>query len=122
MPAKTSQERPAVSAALRSTPVRLIAECSQLKPAHVRRLIRQLPDAANPRIPRSPIDRAAALRGARYRHRCKLVCYIQHNREKALSPRLEEAKKFLRNVLADGPVDSGSVRKKATEAGISEKT
>jgi hypothetical protein len=36
--------------------------------------------------------------------------------------RLEEAKIFLRNVLAEGPVDSEAVRKKAAEAGISEKT
>jgi hypothetical protein len=39
-----------------------------------------------------------------------------------MSRRLEEAKMFLQNVLADGPVDSELVRKKAAEAGISEKT
>src|SRR5829696_6321081 len=36
--------------------------------------------------------------------------------------RLEEAKIFLRNILAEGSVDSELVRKKAAEAGISEKT
>src|SRR5215216_7514367 len=36
--------------------------------------------------------------------------------------RLEEAKRFLRNILAEGSVDSELVRKKAAEAGISEKT
>src|SRR5215213_8531615 len=39
-----------------------------------------------------------------------------------MGERLEEAKLFLRNVLADGPVDSEAVRKKAAEAGITEKT
>src|SRR5215204_2102846 len=39
-----------------------------------------------------------------------------------MGERLEEAKLFLRKVLADGPVDSGTVRKKAAEAGITEKT
>src|SRR5687767_8551830 len=39
-----------------------------------------------------------------------------------MGERLEEAKIFLRNVLADGPVDSEVVRKKAAEAGITEKT
>jgi hypothetical protein len=36
--------------------------------------------------------------------------------------RLGEAKTFLANALAGGPVDSGFVREKAAEAGISEKT
>jgi hypothetical protein len=36
--------------------------------------------------------------------------------------RLEEAKEFLGNMLAEGPVDSETVRRKAAEAGISEKT
>jgi len=36
--------------------------------------------------------------------------------------RLEEAKRFLREILAEGPVDSELVRKKAAEAGISAKT
>src|SRR5918994_7675904 len=39
-----------------------------------------------------------------------------------MDERLEEAKIFLRNVLADDPVDSGVVREKAAEAGITEKT
>jgi hypothetical protein len=39
-----------------------------------------------------------------------------------MGERLEEAKLFLRNVLAEGPVDSEVVRKKAAEAGITEKT
>jgi hypothetical protein len=39
-----------------------------------------------------------------------------------MSRRLEEAKMFLQDVLADGPIDSGVVREKAAEAGISEKT
>ena len=39
-----------------------------------------------------------------------------------MSRRLEEAEMFLSNILADGPVDSGVVREKAGEAGISEKT
>src|SRR5215216_4811737 len=39
-----------------------------------------------------------------------------------MSSRLEEATRFLKNVLADGPVDSEAVRKKAAEAGITEKT
>src|SRR5215212_2326442 len=39
-----------------------------------------------------------------------------------MGERLEEAKIFLRNVLAEGPVDSEVVRKRAAEAGISEKT
>jgi hypothetical protein len=39
-----------------------------------------------------------------------------------MSRRLEDAKAFLTNVLADGPVDSGVVREKAAEVGISEKT
>jgi hypothetical protein len=39
-----------------------------------------------------------------------------------MGERLEEAKIFLRNVLAEGSVDSEVVRKKAAEAGISEKT
>jgi hypothetical protein len=39
-----------------------------------------------------------------------------------MSGRLEEATRFLRNVLAEGPVDSGVVRKKAAEARITEKT
>jgi hypothetical protein len=36
--------------------------------------------------------------------------------------RLEEAMRFLGNILAEGPVDSETVRRKAAEAGISEKT
>jgi hypothetical protein len=36
--------------------------------------------------------------------------------------RLQEAKGFLGNILAKGPVDSETVRRKAAEAGISEKT
>src|SRR5215204_3275620 len=36
--------------------------------------------------------------------------------------RLEEAKGFLMYTLSEGPVDSESVKKKAVEAGISEKT
>jgi DNA-binding IclR family transcriptional regulator len=40
---KASQERAALTAALRSTPLRLIAERSDLPPSQVRRLIRQLP-------------------------------------------------------------------------------
>jgi hypothetical protein len=39
-----------------------------------------------------------------------------------MGERLEEAKLFLSNVLAEGPVDSEVVRKKAAEAGITEKT
>src|SRR5215204_6449968 len=39
-----------------------------------------------------------------------------------MSRRLEEAKMFLQNFLADGPIDSGVVKEKAAEAGISEKT
>jgi len=39
-----------------------------------------------------------------------------------VSRRLEEAKKFLRNILAEGSLDSETVRKRAAEAGISEKT
>ena len=39
-----------------------------------------------------------------------------------MGERLEEAKRFLRNILAEGSVDSELVRKKAAEAGISEKT
>ena len=36
--------------------------------------------------------------------------------------RLEEAKRFLREILAEGPLDSETVRERAAEAGISEKT
>src|SRR5215218_6441698 len=36
-----------------------------------------------------------------------------------MSRRLEEAKMFLQDVLADGPIDSGVVREKAAEAGSS---
>src|SRR5215207_6790896 len=36
--------------------------------------------------------------------------------------RLEEAMRFLKNILAEGSVDSETVRRKAVEAGISEKT
>src|SRR5918994_4491970 len=39
-----------------------------------------------------------------------------------MDERLEEAKLFLSNVLAEGRVDSEVVRKKAAEAGITEKT
>src|SRR5215212_5768244 len=39
-----------------------------------------------------------------------------------MSRRLEEAKMFLQNFLANGPIDSGVVREKAAEAGIAEKT
>jgi hypothetical protein len=39
-----------------------------------------------------------------------------------MGERLEEAKIFLRNFLAEGPVDSEVVRKQAAEAGITEKT
>src|SRR5215203_4504878 len=39
-----------------------------------------------------------------------------------MSSRLEEAKKYLKSTLADGPVDSELVKKKAAEAGISQKT
>src|SRR5215204_2851045 len=39
-----------------------------------------------------------------------------------MGERLEEAKLFLSNVLADGPVDSEVVRKNAAEAGTTEKT
>jgi hypothetical protein len=39
-----------------------------------------------------------------------------------MGERLEEAKIFLRNALAEGPVDSEVVRKMAAEAGITEKT
>lgn len=39
-----------------------------------------------------------------------------------MGERLEEAKMYLRNALAEGPVDSEVVRRKAAEAGISEKT
>ena len=67
------REQLAISATLKSTSLRLIAQRSESKPAHVQRLICQLPDAADPHNPRPPADRAFERRARPEQDRCNSV-------------------------------------------------